>query len=296
MAGDVIILGAGGQVGQALTTLAPGAGFTPHAFGSAQVDITSLEALKQLVADHPGAPIVNAAAYTAVDKAEDDAERAFLVNATAPSWLAALVGDDRPLIHYSTDYVFSGEGDSPFTIEAETAPLGVYGLSKRVGETAVLAHPRGTVLRTAWVYGSPGNNILTTMIRVGRDRGALNVVDDQIGTPTHAADIARTTLTLLSQQLAGNQAAGSGLYHLTAAGQTSWHGFAAEIFRALEEQTGTRVGLTAIPSSEYPTPAKRPGFSVLDCSKIDRIEGVSRPDWAAPVAETVAAVLASEKA
>ncbi len=296
MVSDVIILGAGGQVGQALTTLAPAAGFAPLGFGSAEVDITSLGALKQLISDHPGTPIINAAAYTAVDKAEAEVERAFLVNATAPTWLAALAGHDRPLIHYSTDYVFSGKGETPFSTEADTAPLGVYGLSKRVGETAVLAASRGTVLRTAWVYGATGNNFLKTMVRVGRDRGALNVVDDQIGTPTHADDIARATLTLLSQQLSGQGAAAPGLYHLTAAGQTSWYGFAAEIFKALEQQTGTKVDLTPIPTSEYPTPAKRPGFSVLDCNKIDRIEGVSRPDWATPVADTVAAILKSEKA
>ncbi|MEM9421339.1 MAG: dTDP-4-dehydrorhamnose reductase [Pseudomonadota bacterium] len=296
LATNVIVLGAGGQVGRALTALAPKYGFTPLSFGSAEVDITDLSAVKRLYADHPGVPVINAAAYTAVDKAEEDAERAFAVNATAPAWLAALAGDDRPLLHFSTDYVFSGEGETPFSVGAPTAPLGVYGLSKRVGEQAVLMAPKGTVLRTAWVYSATGGNFLKTMLRVGQERGALKVVADQIGTPTHADDIASTTLTLLAGQLAGSEAAAPGLYHLTAKGQTSWHGFASEIFKCLEVQTGTKVELDAIPSTAYPTPAKRPGFSVLDCGKIDKVDGVMRPNWAEPVDKTVATVLQKEKA
>lgn len=293
MAAHLIILGANGQVGQALTKLAPGAGFDPLCFGSADVNLADLSALATLAADHPGVPVINAAAYTAVDKAETDPETAYAVNGVGPAWLGALFGQDRPLIHFSTDYVFAGTGETAFAETDPTAPLGVYGLSKRMGEMGVLAAPHGTVIRTAWVYGETGNNFLKTMLRVGQARGALSVVDDQIGTPTHADDIAAGALALLARQQAGD--ADTGLYHLTAQGQTSWHGFAAAIFEALQDQTGVQVGLTAIPTSAYPTPAQRPSFSVLNCSRIDAATSIERPHWKDRIAATVADVLAQEK-
>ncbi|WOI53266.1 dTDP-4-dehydrorhamnose reductase [Parvularcula sp. LCG005] len=292
---NVIIFGAGGQVGKALTRAASDYGFHPIALGSADADITDPARLAELAKEFPLAPVINAAAYTAVDKAETEVDAAFAINAVAPATIAALFAD-RPIIHYSTDYVFSGEGETPFSPEDETAPLGVYGLSKRVGELAILKAPQGFVLRTAWVYGTDGNNFLKTMIRVGRQRGALNVVDDQHGTPTHADDIAQASFALLAAHRAGATEAMPGLYHLTGNGQTTWHGFAAEIFVALEKQTGEAIGLTAIPSTAYPTPAKRPAFSVLDCSKIDNVPGVERPQWETRVAATVKAVLDAEKA
>ncbi|MEM6649536.1 MAG: sugar nucleotide-binding protein, partial [Pseudomonadota bacterium] len=171
---------------------------------------------------------------------------------------------------------------------------GVYGMSKHMGEKAVLSCPHGTVIRTAWVYSDQGHNFLKTMLRVGKDRKHLKVVDDQIGTPTHASDIAQGALSLLKAQLAGKATASPGLYHYTAKGQTSWHGFAAEIFQVLKHQTSIEVKLEAISTAEYPTPATRPQFSVLDCRKIDQIEGLIRPDWQAPIEATVASVLKGE--
>ena len=253
-------------------------------------DVTDPSAVRRALEEHPTAAVINASAYTAVDKAQSEVDTAFAVNASGPATLAALSGD-RPLIHFSTDYVFNGEASAPYREDDETDPLGVYGLSKRVGERAVLA-AGGTVIRTAWVYAGHGSNFLKTMIRVGRDRGALRVVKDQHGTPTSAMDIAEAALTLLQKQIENK--ADHGLFHYTAKGATTWHGFAAEIFAALKAETGEEVSLEAIPSSEYPTPAKRPAYSVLDCSKIESA-GIKRPDWHTRVAPTVAAVLAAER-
>ena len=284
----LLITGARGQVGHALTGLAEKHGFEAVALSSADLDITDEAAVKAAAERHEPAAVVNAAAYTAVDKAEDDEARARAVNAEGPANLAGAF-PGLPLLHFSTDYVFDGEKSDPYEETDATAPLGVYGRTKLDGEQAVL-NAGGTVMRTAWVYSAHGANFLKTMLRVGRERGALSVVDDQHGTPTHASDIAEAALTLLRKQT--DEGAGTaGLYHYTAAGQTTWHGFAEAIFAALEDQTGETVGLTAIPSTDYPTPAKRPQHSVLSGDKIERAFGVTRPDWRAPVAGTVKAVL-----
>lgn len=288
-----IVLGAHGQVGHALTRLLRAQGHAVAAYGSTEANLRDLESVRQVLEESPDAPVINAAAYTAVDAAEEHAEAAYAVNAIGPAWLAALCASDRPLIHFSTDYVFPGDGDTPYREDDATGPMGVYGQSKRLGELAVLSHPRGTVIRTAWVYSATGKNFLKTMLRVRRQRGALRVVDDQRGTPTHADDIAHGTIALLHEQLAGHAKAASGLYHLTAKGETTWHGFASEIFAALEKQTGERVALEAISTAEYPTPAARPAYSVLDCAKIDAVDGVVRPEWSRPVHDTVAKVLAA---
>lgn len=290
MTGPLLIFGAGGQVGKALCSWCEAAGRPYVAFGRAEGDVTSLDGLTEIAKQYPDGPVINASAYTAVDQAEADPESAFAVNAVGASFLAALFGD-RPLIHFSTDYVFDGTARSPYRPDEPTAPLGVYGLSKRVGERAILAAANGTVLRTAWVYSADGGNFLKTMVRVGRERGALNVVNDQYGTPTHAKTIADATFALLDAQIAGKNSAEPGLYHLTSRGETTWHGFAREIFAALRERTGQDVSVHPISTDEYPTPAKRPAYSVLDCSKIDQVEDILRPDWRDLVAETVAAVL-----
>lgn len=289
----LIILGAAGQVGSALAQLAPAAGFAPIALGSAALDLRDAGALRALAAQYPAAPLINAAAYTAVDAAEVEREAAFAVNATAPAQLALLFGWDRPLIHYSTDYVFDGSATEPYTEDSPTAPLGVYGLSKRIGERAVLGSPFGTVIRTAWVYADGGKNFLRTMLRVGRERGAVRVVADQIGTPTHAADIAAATLALLRAQESGN--AGAGIYHYVANGTGSWYDFASEIFTALAERTGITVGVTPIGTADYPTPAQRPAYSVLATTRIASVPGVVTPPWRARVRATVANIIEQER-
>jgi len=222
--------------------------------------------------------VVNAAAYTAVDKAEQDVDAAFRANAEAPGviarWCAAA---GVPFVHYSTDYVFDGEGTAPYLEDQPTAPLGVYGTSKRAGEDAVrAAGGRHLIFRTAWVYASHGANFLRTMLRVGAERDALRVVADQIGTPTPAALIADVTAHALQ-----HPGALSGTWHLTASGQTSWHGFAEAIFAE-----AVASGLLAkaprvepIPSTDYPTPAKRPAWSVLDNRQFQQDFGIALPAW-----------------
>lgn len=222
--------------------------------------------------------IINAAAYTAVDAAEQDSEAAWRANAEAPAQIAGwCAANDVPLVHYSTDYVFDGQGSVPYREDDATAPLGVYGQSKRAGEEAIINSGAAyLIFRTAWVYASHGKNFLRTMLRLGAEREKLGVVADQIGTPTPAALIAAVTLQVLqSGQLQ------SGIWHLVADGQTSWHGFAQEIFRqamaaGLLEKTPE---VAAISTSDYPTPAQRPAWSCLDNRRLKADFGLQLPSW-----------------
>ncbi len=283
----VLVFGGNGQVGQELLrALAPlgdviattRSGSLPDGRACELADFAQPESLPALLDRLRPSVVVNAAAYTAVDRAEQEPEAAFLANARSPGviaqWCAA---HGVPMVHYSTDYVFNGEGTAPYREEEATAPLGVYGTSKRDGEEAVrAAGGRHLIFRTAWVYASHGANFLRTMLRVGADRDELRVVADQIGTPTSAALIADVTVQAL--QHAGQL---SGTWHLTASGQTSWHGFAEAIFKEAK-----RAGLLAktptvqaISSAEYPTPARRPSWSVLDNHKLQQDFGIVLPSW-----------------
>ena len=285
----LLVTGAGGQVGRALTKLAERHGFEAVALRSSDLDITDRAAVERAAKTHVPAAVVNAAAYTKVDAAEENESAARAVNVRGPRHLAHAF-EGVPLLHYSTDYVFDGTGDRPYAETDDTNPLGVYGRTKAEGECEVLG-AGGSVMRTAWVYDETGPNFLRTMLRVGRERGALKVVDDQRGTPTHAADIAEASLIMLRKLVDGEGT--SGLYHYTASGETTWYGFARAIFDALEAETGERVTLTPIPTAEYPTPAARPAYSVLDGAKIEDAFGVTRPDWRAPVPGTVREALSA---
>ncbi|HEL3779330.1 dTDP-4-dehydrorhamnose reductase [Stenotrophomonas forensis] len=283
----VLVFGGNGQVGQELLrALAPlGAvvattrsGQLPDGSPCEVADFAQPDSLTALLDRLQPTVVVNAAAYTAVDRAEQEAEAAFAANAQAPGviarWCAA---HDVPFVHYSTDYVFDGQGSAAYREDEPTAPLGVYGTSKRDGEDAVrAAGGRHLIFRTAWVYASHGANFLRTMLRVGAERDALRVVADQIGTPTPAALIADVTVQALQHpgQL-------SGTWHLTASGQTSWHGFAEAIFaEALAAGVLAKVPtVEAIASSEYPTPARRPAWSVLDNRKLQQDFGIALPAW-----------------
>lgn len=283
----VLVFGGNGQVGQELLrALAPlgeviattRGGQLPDGSACEVADFGQPDSLPALLDRLRPSVVVNAAAYTAVDRAEQDAEAAFAANAQAPGviarWCAA---HDVPFVHYSTDYVFDGQGSAAYREDEPTAPLGVYGTSKRDGEEAVrTAGGRHLIFRTAWVYASHGANFLRTMLRVGAERDALRVVADQIGTPTPAALIADVTAHALQHpgQL-------SGTWHLTASGQTSWHGFAEAIFaEALATGVLAKVPtVEAIASSEYPTPAKRPAWSVLDNRKLQQDFGIVLPAW-----------------
>lgn len=283
----VLVFGGNGQVGQELLRALASLGEVVATTRSGQLpdgsacevaDFGQPDSLPALLDRLQPSVVVNAAAYTAVDRAEQDAEAAFAANAQAPGVIARwCTAHGVPLVHYSTDYVFDGQGSAPYREDEPTAPLGVYGTSKRDGEDAVrLAGGRHLIFRTAWVYASHGANFLRTMLRVGSEREQLRIVADQIGTPTPAALIADVTAQAL--QHPGHL---SGTWHLTASGQTSWHGFAEAIFaEALATGVLAKVpAVEAIPSSEYPTPAKRPAWSVLDNRKLQQDFNIVLPAW-----------------
>jgi len=248
--------------------------------GRDRLDLSQPEQIRQQVRAVQPALIINAAAYTAVDQAESDAQLAFAINATAPGILAeeaAALG--VPLIHYSTDYVFDGRKNTAYAEDDAPKPLGVYGRSKLAGEQAIQAVGGAhLILRTSWVYSLYGKNFLLTMQRLLQERDSLNVVADQIGAPTWAGSIAEATRQLVEHWRHG-QAGPWGLYHLTARGETSWFGFASAIAEQLRAQGKTTATLQPIPTSAYPTPAQRPLNSRLDCTRLQRDWHVQLSDW-----------------
>ncbi len=220
--------------------------------------------------------VINAAAYTAVDKAEDEEDLALRINADAPGAMAQVTRDaDIPFLHLSTDYVFDGNKAGAYHEDDPTGPTGAYGRSKRAGEAAVMAaNPDAMIFRTAWVYSAGGHNFVRTMLRLARDRDHVSVVDDQVGSPSYADDIAAALLTVAQS---GPKA--GGVYHLAGGGQVSWYGFARAIFAASKDLGGPYAEVTPIATRDYPTPAKRPANSVLNSDKADRTFGVRLPDW-----------------
>lgn len=286
MSGRILLLGADGQLGTELRrSLAPLGEVVAATLGGIldgaaceAADFAQPQSLQALVARVAPDIVVNAAAHTAVDRAEQEPGLAFAINAEAPAALAqACAAQGARLVHYSTDYVFDGRGTRPYREDDPTSPLGVYGASKRAGEVAVLdGGARHFVFRTAWVYAAHSHNFLRTMLRAGAERDELRVVADQVGTPTPAALIADVTAIALR-----NGAARSGLWHLTPLGQTSWHGFAEAIFDGAVARglLARRPRVLGIATAEYPTPAARPAYSVLDCSALQRDFGIALPDW-----------------
>lgn len=282
----ILIIGAQGQVGWELQrTLAPLGDVV--ALGRAALDLANADAIRHTLRQLAPDVIVNAAAYTAVDRAEQEHELAQAVNGTAPGILAEEAKHlNAALVHYSTDYVFDGCKGSPYEEIDAPHPLGVYGETKFAGEKAIAAAgcPH-LILRTSWVYGARGKNFLLTMLRLARERGELRVVDDQLGAPTWSRMLAETTGAILSQCLHKGSVASvlrdkGGLYHLSAAGQTSWFGFAAEIVKLAP----TPPRMTPITTAEYPLPAPRPAYSVMSNAKLERVFGIRLPDWQASFA------------
>ena len=281
----ILLLGANGQVGHELRrALSPLGDLVTTTRSGVLADGTPCEvadfddpaSLPDLVARIAPDIVVNAAAYTAVDKAETEPDAAFRANAEAPAALArACLARDALLVHYSTDYVFDGSGTRPYREDDPTAPLGVYGTSKLAGEEAIRASgARHLVFRTAWVYASHGRNFLLTMLRLAKERDALRVVADQVGTPTPASLIADTTAKILGQPFEA-----SGVWHLTASGQTSWHGFASAIIDEAFQAglLAQKPAVVPITTAEYPTPARRPAYSTLDVSRMQaRLPGAIR--------------------
>jgi dTDP-4-dehydrorhamnose reductase len=297
----ILITGECGQVGEALRiTLAPlGEIFIPTI---AELDLTDTEAIRKWMHEVQPRWVVNAAAHTAVDKAESEPDLAFAINATAPRILAEEAKQiGAVVVHYSTDYIFDGSKATPWVESDPPGPLNEYGRSKLAGELAVSGSGAAYLtFRTSWVYGATGNNFVRSMLRLARERDHLRIVADQHGAPTWSFELARMTADVIGQieRIAEQKACSlseaalplSGVYHATGSGETTWYGFAAQAIAELQKHDpGAKLAsVEPIPTSEYPTPAKRPLNSMLDCSKLARVFGWRMPDWRDSLALVVA--------
>jgi dTDP-4-dehydrorhamnose reductase len=295
-----LVTGEGGQVGEALRqTLAPlGEVVIPKL---AEWDLTDVDATRRWVREVNPRWVVNAAAHTAVDKAESEPELAFAINAIAPGVLAEEARKiGAAVVHYSTDYIFDGSKTTPWVEDDAPGPLNVYGKSKLAGELAVSGSGAGYfTFRTSWVYGATGNNFVRTMLRLARERELLKIVADQHGAPTWSWELARMTADVIGQIERRAERSGcssseaalplSGVYHATGSGATTWYGFAAEAIGELQSRKpGTKLAtVEPISTSEYPTPAKRPMNSLLDCGKLERTFGWRMPEWSESVRTVV---------
>lgn len=275
----ILVFGSSGQVATELRERLPDAMF----LGREQADLSKDSDIGRTIEEIGPEAIINAAAYTAVDKAEDEEHVALKVNADAP-WMMArsAVKLDIPLVHVSTDYVFDGGGEEPFPTDGNTAPLGAYGRTKLAGEKAIAGTaPNHAILRTSWVFSAHGANFLKTMLRLSETRDRLTIVADQVGGPTPASAIAEACITIA--RVLKDDPSKAGIYHFSGAPDVSWADFAREIFR----QADRVVTVEDIPTSAYPTPARRPLNSRLDCRSLSAF-GLDRPDWKAGVAQTLA--------
>ncbi|NRA98712.1 MAG: dTDP-4-dehydrorhamnose reductase [Rhodobacteraceae bacterium] len=275
----ILVFGRSGQLALELARVLPQAIF----LGRGDVDIADPGAVTAAVEAHAPTGIINASAWTAVDAAEAEEDAANAVNRDAVREMAeAAAQRNIPLVHVSTDYVFDGSGTKPWSPEDAVAPLGAYGRSKLAGEDAIRASgARYVILRTAWVFSAHGNNFAKTMLRLSETRDALTIVADQVGGPTPAGDLAAACIAALGALQDGRDVVGT--YHFSGAPEVSWADFAREIF----SQADRAVAVTDIPSSDYPTPAKRPANSRLDCSATTAAFGVLRPDWRTGLAEVL---------
>jgi dTDP-4-dehydrorhamnose reductase len=295
----ILLLGCNGQVGwelqRALAPLGPLTALDFDTSGPWQADFSQPEALLPLLAALAPDVIVNAAAHTAVDRAETEAELAQAINATAPGVLAEYAAAHGvSLVHYSTDYVFDGSGNQPRTEDAPTGPLSVYGRTKLEGEHAIRASGcRHRILRTSWVYAARGGNFARTMLRLAAERDTLRVIDDQIGAPTGADLLADVTALALSRLRTNPQLAGT--YHCVAAGETSWHGYARHVIAWAHAQgqplQATPASIEPVPTTAYPTPARRPLNSRLDTTRLRETFGLTLPHWQTGVERMLREVL-----
>jgi dTDP-4-dehydrorhamnose reductase len=287
----VLVTGGSGQVGTALADAPAGPLdllFPPRA----DFDLASEASMDSWFGRHPVEAVINAGAYTAVDRAEADEAAAWAANAAGPAWLASRCAElGLPLVQLSTDYVFDGSKDGFYAEDDEVAPVNVYGASKEAGERKVrAAGSRHLILRTAWVMSPWGSNFARTMLRLGAERSELRIVDDQIGSPTSAIDIADALIRLTSRLIA-DPAAPAGTYHFVNAGEASWYDVAAAIFEAAAAHGRPAPALIRIPSSDFPTPARRPANSRLDSAKLRRDYGIEARPWREAVREIVDRIL-----
>ena len=279
---NILITGCNGQLGNEMQLLE--ASHPQHTYFNtdvAELDITNQEAIETFIDDNQIDGIVNCAAYTAVDKAEDNEELCTKLNAEAPAYLAAAIGKRGGwMIQISTDYVFDGTQHTPYTEEADTCPNSVYGKTKLVGELNVQKFcEQSMIIRTAWLYSTFGNNFVKTMIRLGKEKPELGVIFDQIGTPTYARDLAVSIFAAIEQGIV------PGIYHFSNEGVISWYDFTKAIHRIAGITT---CHVRPLHTSEYPTPAKRPHYSVLDKTKIKQTYNIEVPYWEESLAECIA--------
>jgi len=280
----ILVTGGQGQVGLELARQNWPADVTLHSPSRDSCDITSPDSLFRYLRSYPFAAIINCAAYTAVDKAEDERDAAFLANGTAPGWLA---DSGVPLIHLSTDYVFDGTGEGYYAEDDAVAPLGVYGASKLEGERAVLAgQSRSIIVRTAWVLSAHRANFLRTMLRIAETSGQVRVVDDQRGCPTGAADIA-ATLRELALRLVEKRETPLGIYHFVNGGEATWCELAREIFGLSAARGGPAAQVEAIATADYPTRVRRPANSRLSTAKIARDYAIRARHWREAVQDII---------
>ncbi|MDG1818291.1 MAG: dTDP-4-dehydrorhamnose reductase [Porticoccaceae bacterium] len=277
----VLVLGANGQLGRCLADQLADTNHSVTLASRAEIDLSNLEATRAALVSLQADVVINASAYTAVDKAEDETEQANLINNLAVGNVANVCADiGAVLVHVSTDYVFDGEATIPYGEAAATNPQGVYGQTKLLGEQAVQASGcKHLIIRTAWVFSEYGNNFLKTMLRLAEGRDSLSIVSDQVGCPTYAQDIAKAIVKILAGIESNNQS--WGLYHFCGDQSTTWFGFADAIFEqaAAADLIASGPALTPISTAEFPTPAKRPAFSALDSGKIMNDWAVQSSDW-----------------
>ncbi len=278
----ILITGAQGQVGKELVSIANQRGFDVSAAGQTELDITQLKNIESYVEVHQPDLVINAAAYTAVNKAEEEQDITYAINRDGTANLAAVSKEKNiPLLHISTDYVFDGTKSEAYSENDAVSPLGVYGISKWQGEETIRQTlPEHIILRVAWVFGAQGNNFVKTMLRLAKDRDELSVVEDQFGRPSPAKDIAKT-LIILAEQYQKEKTLEWGTYHYCGDEKVSWCGFAKEILKQAKEQglIEKDIKVNAITTAEYQDPTKRPANSMLDCEKIKNTFGIEMPSW-----------------
>jgi dTDP-4-dehydrorhamnose reductase len=275
----ILLIGKTGQVGGELNNILKDIGELVTV-GREHLDLSKITSIEPAILDIQPDIIINAAAYTAVDKAEEESELAMTVNGIAPGVLAkAAKKIEASLIHYSTDYVFDGRSDTPYLEEDVTCPLSIYGKSKLAGEKSIAeAGIPYLILRTSWVYSLQGKSFLRTIKKLAEEKDTLRIVDDQIGAPTWGRSIALATRKILKQYLRDeSEPSLSGIFHLTCQGKSSWYGFAKEILNISSKSKNTQ--LLPIPTSEYPTPATRPLYSLLSNDKLEKVFGFKMPHW-----------------
>jgi dTDP-4-dehydrorhamnose reductase len=290
----ILVTGARGQVGRELARRGEARGFEMEALDRQALDIADPQAVAERVCRPGPALVVNAAAYTAVDRAESEPELAFAVNRDGPAHMALACGRaGMPLIHLSTDYVFDGDKAGPYLETDPVSPLGIYGRSKEEGEGKVRAHLREhVILRTSWVYGVHGHNFVKTILRLARERKVIRVVADQRGCPTSAADLAEAVLEIAAR-LGGNR---WGTYHYCGEGATTWHAFAEAILAEARKHTLlVAEQVEPITTAQYPTPARRPANSVLDCSLFTRTFGIKPRPWRESLAHVISELLSADR-